>query len=62
MSLVTCFEESVTNTQSYTEGESKVVHWKECRNIAQMWRGGGMTSKVQLKLKLARNLKGSRRG
>jgi len=26
LSLVTYFEESVINTQSYTEGESKMVH------------------------------------
>lgn len=37
-----------------------MVHWEECRNTAQMCSGGGMAAKVQLKLKLARNLKGSR--
>lgn len=62
MTLVTYFEESVTATQSYKEGESKMIFRKECRNIAQMCRGGGVTDKVQLKLKLAGNLKGSRRG
>lgn len=61
-SLVTYFEASVTNTQSYTEDENKTVHWKECRNIAQMCRGGSMTARVHLKLKLARNLKSNRKG
>lgn len=56
-SWVTYFEEFVTNTQSYSEGESKMVQWKESRNIVQICRDGGMTGEVQLKL--VRNLEGT---
>lgn len=53
------FEESITNTQSYSEGASKMVQWKESRNIVQIRRDGGMTAEVQLTL--VRNLEGTGR-